>query len=238
MAISPSIPTSFVPKQALPGEPRGFKKQGNNVLMIVSFMLLLLTVGGATGEFFYANYLTKKAEVAAQEILDAQKGVNQDTVNQFITLRNRLDAATSVANNHIALSQFLNLLETATVQNVHFTGIDIKVNDDRTATITVNGQAANFNALEAQASVFAKQQYIKNSIFSDFQLNKDNTVSFSATATLDPVIITEKTPVSQQIVPVFGPVSAKYISPVATSTTATSTLAATTTTKVATSTKP
>ena len=242
MAISPSIPTSFVPKQTLPGEPRSFKKQGNNVFVIIGFVVLLLAVGIATGEFFYTSYITKKADTTEQQILDAQKGVNKDTVNQFITLRNRLDAAKSVANNHIALTQFLNLLETITVQNVHFTGIDIKVNDDHSASLDMTGQAATFNALEAQANLFAKQQYIKNATFSNFQLNKDNTVSFAAKATLDPAIITEsqKTPVSQQIIPVFGPISSKYVSPVATTTVATTTssASASTTTSVATTTTP
>ena len=240
MAISPSIPTSFVPKQPLPGETRGFKKHGNDIFLILSFIILLSMVGIATGIFFYSNYLTKKADVEAQQIIDDQKTVNQDTVNQFLTLRNRLDAATTVANKHIALSQFLNFLETVTVQNVHFTGIDIKVNDDESATLSVTGQAANFNALEAQANLFSTQQYIKNATFSNFQLNKDNTVTFAASATLDPTIVIEnaKTPVSDQIVPVFGPVATKYALPTASSTTATSSTAATPTTKVATSTTP
>jgi Tfp pilus assembly protein PilN len=192
----------------------------------------MITISVAMAEFFYSQYLTKKAETEAQQIVDAQKGISQDTVSQFTTLRNRLSAAKTVANNHIVPTQFLNLLETITVQNVHFTNVNFKVNDDRTASVTLDGLAANFNALETESTEFAKQAAIKNPDFSSFLLNKDNTVSFTVTATLDPSIVTEKTPVSQQAVPVFGPVSTKYALPVATTT-----LPVSTTTSSATTTK-
>ncbi len=208
MALSPSIPTSFVPKQPVSTDKRRFASGGNNVLLILASIILAITVLAAGGTFLYQQYLKKAEAAKSAQILAEQKQVSADSVNKFIRLRDRLVAAKTVLNQHIVLSQFFNLLETITLQNVHFDGVSIDVSDDRSAKISMTGQAKDFNALENQSSVFANQQYIKSAIFSGIAVNKDNSVSFAVTADLDPTVIIEKTPVSEQNVPVFGPVPA------------------------------
>jgi hypothetical protein len=208
VALSPSIPTSFVPKQPVSTDKRRFASGGNNVLLILASVILALTVLAAGGTFLYQQYLKKAEAAKSAQILAEQKQVSADSVNKFIRLRDRLAAAKTVLNQHIVLSQFFNLLETITLQNVHFDGVSIEIADDRSAKITMTGQAKDFNALENQSTVFANQQYIKSAIFSGISVNKDNSVSFTVTANLDPAVVIEKTPVSEQSVPVFGPVPA------------------------------
>ena len=222
MALSPSIPTSFVPKQPVSTDKRRFSSGGNNVLLIIASVILALTIIAAIGMFAYVQFLNKAETAKAAQIVQAQKKVSQDSVNQFIRLRDRLAAARGIINQHVALTQFFNLLETITLQNVHFDGVDIAVADDRSAQIMMTGEAKDFNALAAQSTVFANQKYIKSAIFSGISINKDNSVAFNVTANLDPAIVVETIPTSQQAVPVFGPVPAVPITnlPVSASTSA------------------
>jgi hypothetical protein len=225
VALSPSIPTSFVPKQPVSTDKRHFSSGGNNVLLIIATIILGITLAAAAAEFFYLQFLTKAEAAKAAQVINAQKSVSATAVSDFIQLRNRLTAAKGILGQHVALTQFFNLLETITAQNVHFDGVDIKVADDRSATITMTGQAKDFNSLAAQSKIFANQQYIKSAIFSGISVNKDNSVGFTLNASLDPAIVIETIPPSQQAVPVIGPVPpvipVTIPTPVTSSTTAT-----------------
>jgi hypothetical protein len=203
VALSPSIPTSFVPKQPVSTDNRHYSSGGNNVLLIVASIILGITLVIAAGTFIYSKYLTGAESAKAAQVLAAQQSISQDKVDQFIRLRDRLTASKTLINQHVALTQFFNLLETISVQNVHFDGVDIVVADDRSATIAMTGEALNFNALAAQSNVFASQKYIKSAIFTGISVNKDSSVSFSLTANLDPALVIETVPPSQQTASTF-----------------------------------
>ncbi len=192
MALSPSIPTSFVPKQPVSPSKRP-RTSGNNVFLIVSLIIAGLAIIASGGVYLYATYLTGVVNAKAAQISAAENNVSPNTVEQFIRLRDRLVAADTVLNQHVALSQFFALLESITIQNVNFSSLKINVLSDRSATISMSGVAHSFNALAAESTAFASQKQIKSAIFSGIQVNKDGTVSFTLNATLDPSIVIEST---------------------------------------------
>ncbi len=204
MALSPSIPTSFVPKQPISTQNRQFLRGGNNVFLITAVVILIITLLLAAGTFAYVLFLHSEENAKGEQVITAQKSVNQDAVTQLVRLQKRLDAAAAVMNQHVALTQFFTLLSAITAQGVHFDGITIDVADDRSATISMTGVAQDFNTLAYQSNVFASQKYIKSAIFSNIAVNKGNNVSFSLTANLDPALVKESSvpqaPVAQPVV--------------------------------------
>ena len=202
MALSPSIPTSFVPKQPVSTDRRRFSNGGNNLFLVVSSIILGLTVAVAAATFLYDQFLKNEESAKAAEITAAQKSVDEDTVDQLVRLQDRLTASEELINQHIVLTQFFSLLSSITAQNVHFDGVSINVADDRSAHITMTGEAQDFNALASQSTVFAGQPDIKSAIFSNINLNSNKNVSFTLDADLDPSLITESTPLSQVAAPV------------------------------------
>ena len=202
MALSPSIPTSFVPKQPVSVDRRRFSNGGNNLFLVVSSIILALTIAAAAGTFLYDQFLKNEETAKAAQIVAAQKSVNQDTVDQLVRLEDRLTASESLINQHIVLTQFFNLLGSITAQSVHFNGVDITVADDRSAHIVMTGIAKDFNALASQSTTFASQQYIKSAIFSGIDLDKSGNVSFTLDADIDPSLIVESSPISASTVPV------------------------------------
>lgn len=207
MALSPSIPTSFVPKQPEATPSRRSLGSGSNLLLIVGSSIFIMVLVIAAAEFLYVQFLKNVENAKASQILAAQNNVSEDTVNNYIRLDERLTAGEMLLNQHVALTQFFNLLESITVQTVHFDGVSIVVADDRSAQITMTGEAKDFNALANQSTIFANQKLIKNAIFSDIGINKDNSVSFSLTADLDPALVIESVPIGQQSAPVFSDAS-------------------------------
>ena len=215
MALSPSIPTSFVPKQPVATDRRRFSNGGNNLFLVVSVIILAITIAIAAATFLYDQFLKNEEKGKAAQIVQAQQSVNEDTVNQLLRLQNRLVASQGLINQHIVLTQFFTLLESITSQSVHFDGVSINVADDRSAHITMTGEAKDFNALASQSTVFAGQPKIKSAIFSNIALGKSGNVSFALDADIDPSIIVENTPLNQ---PVAGPVTTRVSTSTATTT--------------------
>ncbi len=227
MALSPSIPTSFVPKQPVTTGNRKYSG-GNNLLLIIAAVIFACALLASGGVFLYDQYLTSVEHSKAAELLREQQHASQDTVDQFLRLSNRLVAAKSILSQHIVLSQLYTLIGNITVRSVHFDSLNVTVAADRSAQIAMVGQAKDFNSLAAESSVFASQKYIKSAIFSGIGVNKDSSVSFTLNAIIDPSLILESaaptstpsTSAGAGITATTSPASAFLSTPLATSTSA------------------
>lgn len=194
MAISPSIPTSFVPKQ--PVQPtRRPSSGGSNVLLIISLVILAVAIAASVAAFGYERYLMSVQERKAAELAEAQERISEDTVEEFVRLRDRALAAQNLLNEHVAISRFLDTLENITLQTVRFDSLKLAVDTDRVTDIEMSGTARTFNALAVQSAAFAGEKRIKRAIFSDISVNEGGSVSFLMTAELDPrLVLMEGTP--------------------------------------------
>jgi ABC-type multidrug transport system fused ATPase/permease subunit len=181
VALSPSIPTSFVPKQ--PVTPGKHRSSGTSVLLIISFIIIGVSIACVAGVFFYSR---------GAELVAAQNNVNPATVASFVRLRDRFTAAETILSQHVALSQFFTVLNNITLQNVSYSSLLVTVADDRTATIELTGEAKDFNTLAAESTAFASETDIKSAIFSDISVDKTtNDVKFTVDAVLQPGLVTE-----------------------------------------------
>ncbi len=193
MALPPTIPTSFVPKQPVATTSK-HRTTGTNPFLILSYFIVSIAVVGCLAVFGYQYYLEGVAKHKASDVITAQRKIDQATVTDFIRLRDRFTAAKELLNSHVTLSQFFDVLEHVTLQGVRFTSLKLSVTDDRTAKIEMNGTAKTFNALAAQSSLLATDKRIKRAIFSGITVaQKDSTVSFSLTADIDPSLVTLST---------------------------------------------
>jgi len=205
-----------VPKQPVRGTA-SYTKSGGNTFLTLALVILGIAILGAGGVFGYQRYLMSVRDAKSEEVRQAQEAINASSVEEFVRTRDRFTAAEALLDNHVAVSNFFNLLESITLQTVRFNSLSFTLTDDRSAQIAMAGTARTFNALAAQSSVFAEEKRIKRAIFSDIKVNTDNTVSFSLDADLDPrlLVLTADAAPNAPAVP--------QAAPVATSTPATST---------------
>ncbi|MDB5245043.1 MAG: putative pilN [Parcubacteria group bacterium] len=189
MALSPGIPTSFVPRQPVQPSAKHSMRGSNNIFLIVSVVILGIVVVMAVGVFAYDKYLTNSLQSKADQLATAQKSVDQNTIEEFVRLRDRLNTGTDLLTNHIVLSQFLDTLESLTLQNVRFNSMKLAVAGDHTAKIDIVGSAKTFNALAAQSNAFAGEKLIKRAIFANITLSDSKLVTFRLTADIDPRLV-------------------------------------------------
>ncbi len=189
MALSPGIPTSFVPRQPVQPSANRQMRGGSNIFLIFSLVVLGIVVAMAVGVFVYSKYLTNSLQTKSDQLATAQKQVDQNTIEDFVRLRDRLNNGSDLLTNHVMLSQFLDTLERLTLANVRFNSMKLVVAGDHTAKIDITGSAKTFNALAAQSNAFAGEKLIKRAIFSAITLSDSKLVTFRLTADIDPRLV-------------------------------------------------
>lgn len=200
VAVSPTIPTSFVPKQPLDA-PRRKMQAGDNIFLLVSILILGVSVVTAGAVFGYQKYLSSVIEVKSAALDQARSEIDRQQVEDFIRLKQRFDSGKTLLDNHVTASRFFTLLEESTLQNVKFDDLKLTVEDDRTASVSLSGVARNFNTLAAQSSEIAEQRDFKRSIFSDIRINANGTVGFTLTADIDEDLMRMQAPARVEAAP-------------------------------------
>ncbi len=192
--------------------------------MMIAVALLVLALAGAGAVFGYQRYLEGVRNSKQVEVQTVRQSINSQVVEDFIRTRDRFTAAQDLLNNHVAVSQFFDLLESLTLQSVRFDGLTFRLAEDRSAELEMQGVARSFNALAAESSAFASEKRIKRAIFSDIRVDPvTRTVSFSLSAALDPALLviapeSAPAPIAAPVVP-----AATTTAPRATTSPATST---------------
>ena len=189
MALLPTIPTSFVPHSAS-SSPRKLRTDLTSAFGVLIYLILAIVFALAIGVFFYGRILASDQAKKDTALKAAESGIDVNTVNTFVRLRDRLSSGQKLLANHVALSGFFTLFGTLVPSTVRFKSLHVLVDDSGTIKIDGTGTAKNFNALAATSASFAHDGHIKDAIFSGININtKDNSVSFALTATVDPKVV-------------------------------------------------
>ncbi len=188
MDIPPTIPTSFVPRSAsVLARHSGTGLTG--VYGFSAYVILGIVFVFALGTFAYDRILAGIQTSRDAELAKAEKAIDLATVEGFVRLRNRLNSGTTLLANHVALSKFFALIETLLPTSVRLTSLHLSFDATKQVKLDGTGVAKSFNALAAVSTAFANDGRIKEAIFSNLVVNKDSTVSFILSATIDPKIV-------------------------------------------------
>ncbi len=185
MALPPTIPTSFVPHPSSSLERR-FRSDFTGASVMVGYGALFLAILLAIGVAMYGYILSGTLADRDAQLARAEAAIDPATVEAFVRLRDRLTTSSTLLDSHIALSGFFSTLERILPTTVRFTTLNISVNQANAIRLEGAGTAKSFNALAAASGAFAKDGRIKDAIFSNIGVNRDTSVSFSFSATLDP----------------------------------------------------
>ncbi len=190
MALPPTIPTSFVPYSAS-AQTRQFRTDYSGAFKFLVFGVLGLAVVLALGVFVYGRVLSAKKTSTDAKLVEAREKIRATDIENFVRLRNRLVSSQTLLNNHSAISGFFSALEKLVPATARFSTLHIAVdNVTGTTKLTASGVAKNFNVLAAVSGAFSDDGRIKDAIFSNIVVNqKNNSVSFALSATLDPKLV-------------------------------------------------
>lgn len=156
----------------------------------VCYGALAVAVIAAIGVFAYGRILSTELATKNTTLAQAQSGIDQQTVESFLRLHDRLAESETLIQSHTELSNALALFSTILPSTVRLNSVSLSVDGTNgEPTVTGGGVAKDFNALAAASAAFGANKFIQNAIFSRLAVNRDNSVTFSLSATLDPKLI-------------------------------------------------
>ena len=187
MALLPTIPTSFVPRMG--GDHPHVTAEFGNAFAYFAYTVLGVFFLLAIGVFFYGRIQSGTLASKDAELLKQESSIDPDTVHGFVQLRDRLNASQTLLGNHVAPSGLFAALGTILPATVRFNALHVTIDTSGNAKVDGQGVAKSFNALSVASAAFASDGRIKNVIFSKMSINKDTSVSFGFSASVDPKLI-------------------------------------------------
>ena len=182
------IQSSFIPKEAgkVSAVARPISGGGGlaELFVLAAVILLVASVALAGGVFLYQQFLRQQATSKAEQLKRAEAAFEPSLIQQLTRLDDRMHAADTLLNAHLAPSVFFSSLDQATLTTVSFTDLVIAATDANQTNIKMNGVARSVNSVALQADLFGKNAVISNPIFSNIDHQPDG-VHFSLTALIN-----------------------------------------------------
>jgi hypothetical protein len=160
-----------------------------DLFLVVALVVAATAIVAAGAAYGYQKYLSYQLEQKMQLLSESQARVDEDQIEEFVRLRDRLASGNELLTNQVTLSKFFDSIEDLTLQNVRFNSLELVIAGDGSAKLDVEGTARNFNTLAAQSNAFAGERGIRRAIFSGITLTDTRQVSFRLTADIDPRLI-------------------------------------------------
>ncbi len=112
-----------------------------------------------------------------------------ELTRELLAVKNRIDSGRQLLQRHISTSSFFLLLESLTVRNVFFTELSLETSSGGWAVLKAKGEAPSYAILAFQANTLRGSDFIRNTKFSDVNLNEQGRVVFSLEAEVDPRLV-------------------------------------------------
>lgn len=184
------IKSSFIPQDATvqqtvrPVARTGFA----DLLILIAIVFVIASLSLAAGVFLYLRFLTSSSEVKLESLARARDAFDPALIQTLTRLDERMRAADTVLDQHIAPTVFFHLLEQLTLQTVSFSNLTFQGGDQQNMTIAMDGVAQSVNAIALQADYLSKSGMITNPLFSNIDRRVDG-VHFNLTAVINPVAL-------------------------------------------------
>jgi len=191
--------TSFIPKKPiLMDQKTPHHSGGTSVLMFISVIIFIISIAGAGFSVLWKDILLKQQQEYIKNLKEAENRFDLDTIKKLKVASIKIDTATALLKNHLAVSELFEIISSLTTDGIRFTSFEFSPAVASTegssggVNITMKGVGNSFGAIAWQSDVFGKSskfgtnKVVKNPILTDLQLDPTNgTVGFSFTASID-----------------------------------------------------
>jgi hypothetical protein len=206
--------TSFIPKKPIV-EERVTSARPVGVLLLGSIFILFVVLLGTGGIYFYKINLNNNLTSMQTSLNNYKTNFEPSEITQLQVLDKRLQSATDILNNHIAISPVFAELENITMHTVRFTKFSYGATDASNSTTTVaatttstnpntidiqmSGIATDYRSVALQSDLFNQDKNFINPVFSNLTLDINGNVLFDLEFSVPLSFVNYKQSLSTQI---------------------------------------
>ncbi len=186
---------SFIPKQPVTEE---LQRRGGSggLVFLVSFLIFALSLLAAGGAVVWNKILDTRIEKEKNTLKLNESALDSNSVREFVRLRDRIDSANKLLQNHIAPSNIFRVLELYTLKRIRFNDFAYAFAGADKVSVSMRGQAEGFDAYEAistqskQFTIPKLKNVFKSPIFGDLNfIEASNIVTFTFSTIVDARLI-------------------------------------------------
>ncbi len=182
--------TSFIPKKTV--APEQAKKTGAiDFVFLIAMVIFLATLFSSIGVFLYKNFLNNQIEEGSIMLEREKDNFDIDSIKQFSRLGERIKISETLLNNHVDLTGLFEVLQINTLKTVQFKSFDYSL-DEKGMVIVMEGTARDYSTVALQSDIFGEHTMIKDTVFSNLDVNEEGFVVFDFSATIDKDLVSYK----------------------------------------------
>lgn len=170
--------TSFIPKKPIVEEKRPVGSSSSvGLFSVISIFIFFTMAVGTGGLYFYKISQEKRLKSMQDDLVLARNRFEPSRIADLKVLDKRLSAATTVLNNHVAVSPIFQALGDLTMKSVRYTKFSYTLNEGK-VNVKMSGQAVGYRSIALQADLLSKSKYFLDPVFSNLQLDNKGNVLF------------------------------------------------------------
>lgn len=192
--------TSFIPKKPIT-PTSSVRSAGVSLFTLLGVIIFLASIALAAAVFLYQNYLTSNIATMKSSFQADESAFDPTSISTYTTLSKRMAVAKILLQNHMAVSTLFSVLEEGTLKTIRFTSFSYTYLSPQKATLSMAGQAKDYNSIAKQSDVFSAdpiKKYIQNPIFDGLDLDPNGNVIFNFTASVNPASLLYRNNLPQQ----------------------------------------
>lgn len=184
--------TSFIPKRPLVVDstknvPIKSHGGGMSVMMIISVILFLASLGGAVASVVWIGVLNKAQDTYEEQLKDSEKRFNISLIEDLKKFSTKIEISKQLFQKHLSVSEIFPIINELTIETVKFDSFEFLApdNNSESVQISMQGVAKNYNSISFQSDVFGssdkfgKNKVIKNPVVADLEEDEDGQINFS-----------------------------------------------------------
>ncbi len=185
--------TSFIPKKPIVKE-RAVSSRPVGILLIASIFVLFTVLIATAGLYFYQGIENRSITTLQSQLDLAKNSFEPSKITELQVLDNRLNAATEILNNHVAVTPIFQALETATLKSVRYTKFSYSLGATPTLPVAIEleGQAIGYRSIALESDLLGQNKNIIDPVFSNLTLDNQGQVLFQLDFTVDPSFVNYK----------------------------------------------
>ncbi len=183
--------TSYIPKKPTEMNPISHSKGSRtSIFMILATVIFIASLAGVGFTFFWINLLNAEQIQYKEDLAKTEELFNNKLIDELKRTNVKINLAKKVLNNHIAVSESLNIVSNLTINGVRFKTFDFSgaTTEENIAKIKLSGVANNFLSLAFQSDVFGgsaglgTKKIVRNAVLSEIKEDEKKNVSFDFSA--------------------------------------------------------
>ncbi len=183
--------TTFIPKQVIQTPPEVVSNSSRSrhsigILSVIAVILFFVAVISAGGSWLYHQTLTQKVKQISQQLVSAEKQFEPGFIEELNDTDYRLTYANQVLRDHRSVAPIFEALQKATLKSVQFESFRYDFSKENGGVIQIEGEARSYKAIAQQSKAFSEEKFIREHVFSNFNLQDNAHIHFDLVITLTP----------------------------------------------------